>query len=134
MANKKDKDAEKVEINVNVGDYVTAKKFGSFAHNFKGVVEKVYENSVLIVIDSFDPEDAVVVDDLNHRAVSRKTEIKVTKAAATTGTHDLADSKRNNEERNKRVEQEHRAGEVTITHVDPQTLKANPTDSKKSTK
>lgn len=65
-----------------IGDYVTGKKFGSFEHDFEGDIEKVYENSVLIHITSFNDEDRILVGELNNRAVVRKgdaTPVKVAK-------------------------------------------------------
>lgn len=64
-----------------IGDYVKGKKFGSFEHDFEGEIEKVYENSVLIHILSFDPEDRILVGELNNRAIVRKDDAQPAKPA-----------------------------------------------------
>ncbi|MFC6254767.1 DUF2187 domain-containing protein [Secundilactobacillus hailunensis] len=65
-----------------IGDYVQGAKFGSFVHDFEGEIEKVYENSVLIHILSFDDEDRILVGELNNRAIVRKEDAKPVKAKA----------------------------------------------------
>jgi hypothetical protein len=40
-------------VELKIGDYVAGKKFASLEHDFKGEIEKVYENSVLILIKEF---------------------------------------------------------------------------------
>lgn len=65
-----------------IGDYVKGKKFGSFEHDFEGEIEKVYENSVLIHILSYDDEDRILVGELNNRAIVRKDDAKPVKAKA----------------------------------------------------
>lgn len=65
-----------------VGDYVKGKKFGSFEHDFEGEIEKIYENSVLIHILSYDDEDRILVGELNNRAIVRKEDAEPVKAKA----------------------------------------------------
>jgi uncharacterized protein YkvS len=60
-----------------IGDNVTCKKFGSLEHDFAGEIEKVYENSVLVSIKDFDESDQSAVNELNQRAIVRKSEIKI---------------------------------------------------------
>ncbi len=38
-----------------IGDIVKGKKFGPLEHEFSGVVEKVYTNSIMVSIQDFDP-------------------------------------------------------------------------------
>lgn len=38
-------------------------------HPFSGVIEKIYENSVLLQITANDPEDDTAVSDLNRKIV-----------------------------------------------------------------
>ncbi|MCM0598775.1 hypothetical protein [Periweissella fabalis] len=65
----------------NIGDFVAAKKFANFEHDFKGVVEKIYEHSLLVLVTENDPEDQATVNEYNHRAVVRMSETKVLIAA-----------------------------------------------------
>lgn len=67
-----------------IGDVVKAKKFGQLEHDFTGTVEKVYDNSVMMSIDEFDPADKTSVNELNKRAVVRKSETKILKAVPRT--------------------------------------------------
>ncbi|MDM8267339.1 hypothetical protein QUW44_09450 [Limosilactobacillus pontis] len=63
-----------------IGDVVKGKKFGPMEHDFSGVVEKVYNNSIMISIQDFDPSDKSGVNELNGRAVIRQKEAKMIKA------------------------------------------------------
>ncbi|WP_048000610.1 hypothetical protein [Lactiplantibacillus herbarum] len=67
-------------VELKIGDYVAGKKFASLEHDFEGEIEKVYENSVLVLIQKFDKEDEPIVNEYNHRAVVRKDEAKLLKA------------------------------------------------------
>nr|WP_305069131.1 hypothetical protein [Limosilactobacillus kribbianus] len=49
-------------------------------HDFTGVVEKVYNNSIMVSIQDFDPADKSGVNELNGRAVIRQKEAKMIKA------------------------------------------------------
>ena len=55
-----------------IGDVVKGKKFGPMDHDFSGEVEKVYENSIMIAIQDYDPSDQSGVNELNGRAIIRK--------------------------------------------------------------
>ncbi|WP_267202453.1 hypothetical protein [Limosilactobacillus kribbianus] len=63
-----------------IGDVVKGKKFGPMDHDFTGVVEKVYNNSIMVSIQDFDPADKSGVNELNGRAVIRQKEAKMIKA------------------------------------------------------
>ena len=63
-----------------IGDVVKGKKFGPMEHDFSGVVEKVYTNSIMISIQDFDPADKSGVNELNGRAVIRQKDAKMIKA------------------------------------------------------
>lgn len=67
-----------------IGDEVEGKKFGQLEHNFSGTVEKVYDNSIMISIEDFDPADKTSINELNKRAVVRKSEAKMIKAVPRT--------------------------------------------------
>jgi len=61
----------------DLGDFVAGKKFANFEHDFKGIVEKIYEHSLLVLITENDPEDTATVNEYNHRAVVRMSETKI---------------------------------------------------------
>ena len=63
-----------------IGDIVKGKKFGPLEHEYSGVVEKVYTNSIMVSIQDFDPSDKSGVNELNGRAVIRQKEAKMVKA------------------------------------------------------
>ncbi|WP_375663939.1 hypothetical protein, partial [Bartonella sp. CL63NXGY] len=63
-----------------IGDLVQGKKFGPMDHDFTGIVEKVYNNSIMVSIQDFDPADKSGVNELNNRAVIRQSEAKMIKA------------------------------------------------------
>lgn len=63
-----------------IGDIVKGKKFGPLEHDFSGVVEKVYTNSIMVSIQDFDPSDKSGVNELNSRAVIRQKDAKMIKA------------------------------------------------------
>ena len=63
-----------------IGDIVKGKKFGPLEHEFSGVVEKVYTNSIMVSIQDSDPSDKSGVNELNGRAVIRQKEAKMVKA------------------------------------------------------
>lgn len=67
-----------------IGDVVKGKKFGLMDHDFSGEVEKVYENSIMIAIQDYDPSDQSGVNELNGRAIIRKDEAKMLKAVPRT--------------------------------------------------
>lgn len=61
----------------DLGDFVAGKKFANFEHDFKGIVERIYEHSLLVNITEFDPEDTATVNEYNHRAVVRMSETEI---------------------------------------------------------
>lgn len=61
----------------DLGDFVAGKKFANVEHDFKGIVEKIYEHSLLVVITENNPEDDATVNEYNHRAVLRMSETKI---------------------------------------------------------
>lgn len=74
-----------------IGDLVQGKKFGPMDHDFTGIVEKVYNNSIMVSIQDFDPADKSGVNELNNRAVIRQSEAKMLKAVPRTEKADDAD-------------------------------------------
>lgn len=61
----------------DLGDLVAGKKFANFEHDFKGIVEKIYEHSLLVVITENDPKDDATVNEYNHRAVLGMSNTKI---------------------------------------------------------
>lgn len=75
MATQKKKD-DKPKYDFAAGDVVESPKFGPLDHGFSGKVEKVYNYSVLVSIDKFDPADQSGVNELNGRAIVRMSTAK----------------------------------------------------------
>ncbi|KRK49143.1 hypothetical protein [Secundilactobacillus kimchicus] len=67
---------------LKVGNYVRGKRFGKFEHDFKGEIEKIYENSVLIHILECDAADQLLVTEFNDRAIVRKADAELQEASA----------------------------------------------------
>ena len=70
MATQKKKD-DRPKYDFAAGDVVESPKLGPLDHGFSGTVEKVYNNSMLVSIDKFDPADQSGVNELNGRAIVR---------------------------------------------------------------
>ncbi|ALJ31982.1 hypothetical protein AKUA1202_06970 [Apilactobacillus kunkeei] len=64
---------------LQIGDHVSAPRFGYLKHDFAGTIEKVYENSVMVFIDEHHEEDGIVVNEYNKRAVVSKKVAKPSK-------------------------------------------------------
>lgn len=71
------KDSVENTSEFDLGDLVAGKKFANFEHDFKGIVEKIYEHSLLVVITENNPEDDATVNEYNHRAVLRMSDTKI---------------------------------------------------------
>lgn len=108
-----------------IGDVVEAEKFGQLEHNFSGVVEKVYDNSIMVSIDDYDPSDKSSVNELNKRAVVRKTKAKILKAVP-----------RTDEDRELAAQEEKEAAEKAAKNNkgSRKRKKAKPAETKKSAK
>lgn len=61
---------------IALGDHVSVKKNTDVPLTFKGTVEKLYANSALMTIDSFDEADVELVEDLKHKTVVNYKHIK----------------------------------------------------------
>lgn len=75
MATQKKKD-DQPKYDFAAGDVVESPKFGPLDHGFSGKVDKVYNNSLLVSIDKFDPADQSGVNELNGRAIVRMSNAK----------------------------------------------------------
>lgn len=65
----------------NIGDILLSPAYGQLEHSFTGIVEQIYEKSLLVEIMENDPEDQILVNEMNHRAVVSMAGIKVIKKA-----------------------------------------------------
>ena len=61
----------------DIGDYVEAPAFANFEHSFKGIIEKIYEHALLVMITENDPADDATVVEYNRRAITRMSETKI---------------------------------------------------------
>lgn len=66
---------------VKVGATVSAKSEELLKKSFQGTVEKVYENSALLAITSYDDVDKTAVTDLNYKIVVNFKVMKAVKGA-----------------------------------------------------
>lgn len=77
---------------VKVGMYVDAKSEEELKKPFQGKVEKIYENSALLQITAFAPEDKDAVNDLNSKMVvnfKNLSKAKNTSHSYTAATNDV---------------------------------------------
>lgn len=77
---------------VKVGMYVDAKSEEELKKPFQGKVEKIYENSALLQITAFAPEDKDAVNDLNRKMVvnfKNLSKAKNTSHSYTAATNDV---------------------------------------------
>ncbi|MDF7626598.1 hypothetical protein OZX65_03105 [Leuconostocaceae bacterium ESL0723] len=65
----------------HVGDVLLAPAYGNLDQPFTGKVEKVYDNALLVEIIENAPADQAAVNEMNHRAVVRMSEVEVIQAA-----------------------------------------------------
>lgn len=66
---------------IKIGDIVEAKSEEELKHPFQGLVEKIYENSALLTITSYDEEDEGSVIDLNNKLVVNFKSLKKARSA-----------------------------------------------------
>lgn len=69
------------KADVEIGVVVNAKSEEELKKPFQGTVEKIYENSALLAITSFDDVDATAVSDLNYKLVVNFKNMKPARAA-----------------------------------------------------
>jgi hypothetical protein len=62
-----------------LGDILLAPAFGQLLHPITGIVEHIYERSLLIEVMENDKEDQTLINEMNHRAVVAMTDVKVIK-------------------------------------------------------
>lgn len=71
---------------VKVGAIVAGKSGEELKKPFQGKVEKIYENSALLAITSYDPIDEGSVNDLNNKIVVNFKNMKPARAAKNSRT------------------------------------------------
>lgn len=71
---------------VKVGAIVAGKSGKELKKPFQGKVEKIYENSALLAITSYDPVDETSVSDLNNKIVVNFKNLKAARAAKNSHT------------------------------------------------
>ena len=84
------------KADVKLGDILGATSEEELKHPFEGKVEKIYDNSALLAITSYDSEDETAVSDLNHKMVINFKKLKKVKNPAQTkvaSTNDVKISK-----------------------------------------
>lgn len=69
------------KADVKLGAVVNAKSEEELKKQFQGTVEKIYENSALLAITSFDDVDATAVSDLNYKLVVNFKNMKPARSA-----------------------------------------------------
>ncbi|MYM18317.1 DUF2187 domain-containing protein [Lactobacillus gasseri] len=84
------------KADVKIGQILAATSEEELKHPFQGKVEKIYENSALLAITSYDPEDESSVNELNNKMVINFKNLKKVKSPArgkTAATNDVKISK-----------------------------------------
>ncbi|WP_297816898.1 DUF2187 domain-containing protein [uncultured Lactobacillus sp.] len=81
------------KADVKLGQIVGAKSEEELKHPFEGKVEKIYENSALLAITSYDPEDEASVSELNNKMVINFKKLKKVKKPTNTKTASINDVK-----------------------------------------
>lgn len=74
------------KANVKVGAIVTGKSEEELKKPFQGKVEKIYENSALLAITSYDSIDETAVSDLNNKIVVNFKNLKAARAVKNSKT------------------------------------------------
>ena len=70
------------KADVKIGQILAATSEEELKHPFQGKVEKIYENSALLAITSYDPEDESSVNELNNKMVINFKSLKKVKSPA----------------------------------------------------
>lgn len=74
------------KADVKIGQIVAAKSEEELKKPFQGKVEKIYDNSAMLAITSFDPVDESSIDDLNNKIVVNFKNMKPAKAVKNSRT------------------------------------------------
>lgn len=74
------------KADVKVGAIVAGKSEEELKKPFQGKVEKIYENSALLAITSYDPVDETAISDLNNKIVVNFKNLKAARAAKNSKT------------------------------------------------
>ena len=74
------------KADVKIGAIVAGKSEEELKKPFQGKVEKIYENSALLAITSYDPIDETAINDLNNTIVVNFKNLKAARAAKNSKT------------------------------------------------
>ena len=74
------------KADVKVGAIVAGKSEEELKKPFQGKVEKIYENSALLAITSYDPIDEAAISDLNNKIVVNFKNLKAARAVKNSKT------------------------------------------------
>ncbi len=74
------------KADVKIGAIVAGKSEEELKKPFQGKVEKIYENSALLAITSYDPIDETAINDLNNKIVVNFKNLKAARAAKNSKT------------------------------------------------
>ena len=81
------------KTDVKVGAIVAGKSEEELKKPFQGKVEKIYENSALLAITSYDPIDETAVSDLNNKIVVNFKNLKAARAVKNSKTASINEVK-----------------------------------------
>lgn len=74
------------KADVKVGAIVAGKSEEELKKPFQGKVEKIYENSALLAITSYDPIDETAISDLNNKIIVNFKNLKAARAVKNSKT------------------------------------------------
>lgn len=104
-------------VELAIGDKVDVLKSNDVPLVFSGTVEKIYTNSALLTIDTFDKEDNITVEDLKHRTVINFKHIRLDGQEVMAPKIEEDDKKNDKKKPGKKVEV--RDNKVVTTTIDP---------------
>ncbi|WP_281828398.1 MULTISPECIES: DUF2187 domain-containing protein [Lactobacillus] len=81
------------KADVKVGAIVAGKSEEELKKPFQGKVEKIYENSALLAITSYDPIDEAAISDLNNKIVVNFKNLKAARAVKNSKTASINEVK-----------------------------------------
>lgn len=81
------------KTDVKVGAIVAGKSEEELKKPFQGKVEKIYENSALLAITSYDPIDEAAISDLNNKIVVNFKNLKAARAVKNSKTASINEVK-----------------------------------------
>jgi len=117
-------------VELAIGDKVDVLKSNDVPLVFSGTVEKIYTNSALLTIDTFDKEDNITVEDLKHRTVINFKHIRLDGQEVMAPKIEEDDKKNDKKKPGKKVEV--KDNKVVTTTIDPEDKDAKAVKDDKS--